>query len=108
MATTMTEDQQTVILKLLEHDLELDFTFYDDEAKEAKEEQLLIYINAAIGMIEREGVTLNLEEFDHELLLVMYASWLYDKRKNPTVQMPRMVRYNLNNLLFSQKLEESE
>lgn len=101
----MTDLQKEAMLTLLEHDLELDFTFYDAEAKAAKEEQLLIYLNSAINLIEREGITLNLDESDDALLTVMYAGWLYDKRKNPTSPMPRMVRYNLNNKLFSQKVE---
>lgn len=101
----MTDEQKKAMLKLLEHDLELDFTFYDETAVQEKEEQLLIYINSAINLIEREGITLDLDESDDALLTVMYAGWLYDKRKSPTSPMPRMVRYNLNNRLFSQKVE---
>lgn len=99
----VTNEQKSVLLKLFEVNQELDFTFYDEEAKSEKEDQLWVYLQAAINFIEREGIVLDFDELDDELLVVMYAGWLYDKRKDPTAQMPRMVRYNLNNKLFSQK-----
>jgi hypothetical protein len=37
----------------------------------------------------------------------MYASWLYDKRRAPENTMPRMLRWNLNNRLMSQKMQVS-
>lgn len=58
-------------------------------------------IDAAIAFITREGVTL--EDTVEDLQLVeMYAAYLVRKR-NTTEAMPRMLRWALNNRLFSQK-----
>ena len=40
--------------------------------------------------------------------MVMYAAYLFRKRADEgSPQMPRMLRYALNNRLFSQKMKES-
>lgn len=58
-------------------------------------------IDAAIAFITREGITL--EDTVEDLQLVeMYAAYLVRKR-NMTEAMPRMLRWALNNRLFSQK-----
>lgn len=58
-------------------------------------------IDAAIAFIAREGITL--EDTVEDLQLVeMYAAYLVRKR-NTTEAMPRMLRWALNNRLFSQK-----
>lgn len=58
-------------------------------------------VDAAIAFITREGVTL--EDTVEDLQLVeMYAAYLVRKR-NTTEAMPRMLRWALNNRLFSQK-----
>lgn len=58
-------------------------------------------IDAAIAFITREGITL--EGTVEDLQLVeMYAAYLVRKR-NATEAMPRMLRWALNNRLFSQK-----
>lgn len=103
----ITNNQQRVLVKMLENNLELYLDFMDDEAKQRKETELYQYIQAAISMIEREGITLNFENIDDELLVVMYAAWLYDKRKDGVATMPRMLRYNLNNRLFDEKVKEN-
>lgn len=67
--------------------------------------QLNHLIDTAIKFIEREGVTFTAgdnftaEEAD---VVMMYASYLYRDRKTDE-GMPRMLRWSLNNLLFSQK-----
>lgn len=53
-------------------------------------------------------------EVDDANLIVMYASWLYRKRVDDSLSgytseisatgMPRMLRYTLNNRIFSQKM----
>lgn len=93
-----------VLLKMLENNLEIITEFMDDEAKESKEAELNQYINASISFIEREGITLNLDDTSDQMLIVMYSAWLYEKRKEPTAVMSRMLRYNLNNRLFSEKV----
>lgn len=100
----ISSEQMSVLLKMLENNLELILDYMDDEAKESKETELTQYINACVKLIEREGITLNFDNIDDELLVVMYASWLYDKRKDGVAIMPRMLRYNLNNRLFSEKV----
>lgn len=58
-------------------------------------------IDAAIAFITREGITL--EDTVEDLQLAeMYAAYLVRKR-NTTEAMPRMLRWALNNRLFSQK-----
>ena len=61
-------------------------------------------IEAAIAFIAREGVTLTSSAEDKQLV-EMYAAYLV--RKRATVEaMPRMLRWALNNRLFSQQAEE--
>lgn len=101
-----TEEQLEALLTMLEYNLELNFSFYDAEAKAQKEAQLKFYIDSAIGFIEREGITLDYKKTDDLMLIVMYAAYLYDKRMDGVSVMPRALRYNLNNRLFQEKINE--
>lgn len=103
----MSEQQLQTLLTMLKNDLELIFDYMDDESRQSKEAQLTTYINAAINFIETEGIELKYENFGDLMLITMYASWLYDKRKDGVAVMPRMLRYNLNNRLFSQKVNDN-
>lgn len=102
------------ILSMLEKGLEIILDYMDEEAKASKEEELMQYINSAISYIEREGIILE-DTVDDQMLVSMYAMWLYDKRKTTGSKytsyyiqnMPRMLRYNLNNRLMSQKVKET-
>lgn len=60
-------------------------------------------ISAAKGMIAREGITLT-DSIEDGNLVAMYAAYLYRKRAEDTPVMPRMLRYALNNRLFSEKI----
>lgn len=100
----ITEQQQATLLVMLENNLELMFDYMDDESRESKENQLMQYIYSGVSFIEREGITLKLDDISDCMLVTMYASWLYDKRKDGVAIMPRMLRYNLNNRLFSEKV----
>lgn len=60
---------------------------------------LLECLNAARQEITREGVTLTDDDLHLEL---MYASWLWRNRATGEA-MPRMLRYLLNNRVFSEK-----
>lgn len=84
-----------IVLPLLQVDLgEL---YPTDERKN----YLSQVIDAAFAFIAREGITL--EDTVEDLQLVeMYAAYLVRKR-NTTEAMPRMLRWALNNRLFSQK-----
>lgn len=93
------------LLTMLESNLELILDYMDADAKEAKEAELLVYINSAKQYIAREGITLDLTQIGDCLLIVMYAGWLYEKRRDQSVSpMPRMLRWNLNNRVFSEKI----
>lgn len=63
-------------------------------------------IETAKQMITREGITLT-DTIEDGNLVVMYAAYLYRKRADDSPVMPRMLRYALNNRLFSQKVSES-
>ena len=102
----ITDKQKAVLLKMLENNLELILSYYDSDAKSRKEDELMTYVQASIQFIEREGITLDLDQAGDATLVVMYASWLYDKRKDGVAIMPRMLRYNLNNRLFDEKVKE--
>ena len=75
-------------------------------------------LDVAFKAIQEEGIKIEKiasEVADYEIediqdvnLMVMYAAYLYRKRADEgSPQMPRMLRYALNNRLFSQKMKES-
>ena len=102
----ITEQQLATLLVMLENNLELILDFMDNEARQSKEMELTQYIQTGVDFIEREGITLNLDDISDCVLVVMYANWLYDRRKDGVAIMPRMLRYNLNNRLFSERLSK--
>ena len=59
-------------------------------------------IAAAQSYITQEGIVLTGSPGDG-MLVEMYAAYLYRKRREENVSMPRMLRWALNNRLFSQK-----
>ena len=107
MANIPTENM-AVLLAMLKNNLQLMTDWMDEEAKTAKETELSQYIQASANFIEREGITLDFSQIDDELLVVMYSSWLYEKRLNGVSVMPRMLRINLNNRVFSEKLRSDD
>ena len=70
-------------------------TLYDD--------LFLSLLASAKSMIEREGIALDLDAAEDNNLVVGYATWLFQQRKQPDMQMPRWLRYNLNNKVLQQK-----
>lgn len=72
-------------------------------------EQRKVYLNQAISaaksFISREGVALTASVEDGQLV-EMYAAYLVRKRAT-TEPMPRMLRWTLNNRLFSKKASEA-
>ena len=99
------------ILTMLKQGLEIITDYMDEESRTAKNLELMQYVQTAEVFIEREGITLE-DTVDDQMLVSMYAMWLYDKRKTTGSKytsyyiqnMPRMLRYNLNNRLFQQKV----
>lgn len=85
------------LLKLLKMDLGL--------VTKSKDEFLVLLLGGAKAEIKREGITLR-DSVDDANLIVMYAAYLFRKRAKDTdaAGMPRMLRYALNNRLFSEKL----
>lgn len=102
-----TETQRTTLLTMLEYNLEMIMDYMDAEARSQKETQLGYYIDSAISFIEREGITLDYNEVGDLMLVTMYAAYLYDKRNDGVSVMPRALRYNLNNRLFQQKVQDA-
>lgn len=102
----MTRDDLLVMLKT---NLEIITDYMDEEAKAAKDRELRTYIDSAEAFMRREGITPSLDDISDCQLIVMYAGWLYEKRKvnvsyGNEVKMPRMLRYNLNNRIFQEKI----
>lgn len=90
---------QEDLLTLLQADLNI---LQPDATRTAQLTQL---INAALQLIAREGVTLQ-APFSAEdgQLVVMYAAYLFRKRATAE-PMPRMLRWSLNNRIFSAKAQ---
>ena len=81
------------MLVALKVDLGITTTAYD--------ERLTQILNSATKYIEAEGITLE-STIEDGNLVVMYASWLWQKRKE-NIGMPRMLRWAMNNRLFTEK-----
>ena len=101
------------LLVMLKRNLEIITDYMDEAARQAKDTELTQYIQAAETYIDREGITLHLEDIGDCMLIVMYAAWLYEKRRavsagygQAPAPMPRMLRWNLNNRLFAEKLND--
>ena len=67
------------------------------------DDYLEFLIDAAQNAIKAEGITIDFDAIDDCNLIVMYTSYLYRKRVGDDPVMPRMLRYAMNNKLFSQK-----
>ena len=90
----MTREDLITLLKL-----DLNLRAVDD----ARLEQLGQLLDAAVDLIAREGVQLGSPySYEDGQLVVMYASYLYRKRATAE-PMPRMLRWALNNRIFSEK-----
>ena len=69
-------------------------------ANTAQDTYLAQLLTAGSQMIEREGISLD-DTIEDNNLIVMYAAYLYRKRAEDNPPMPRMLRWALNNRLFS-------
>lgn len=111
----MTEEIMAILIEMVLNSDELLLDYMDEEDKAKKIADLRQYILSAIDMIGWEGVTLDFESESDLRLITMYAMWLYEKRKTTGSKytsyyiqnMPRMLRWNLNNRLFRQKASET-
>lgn len=94
----MTDEQITKVLASLKVDLGILRTI-------AYDERLTEIIKSSCEMIEREGITLDLTSPEDNQLVVMYSAWTW-RRRDTGEGMPRMIRYALNNRVFSEKINE--
>ena len=97
------------LLVRLKTNLQIITDYMDEEAKAAKDTELTQYLEVAQRFIKREGATLSLDDIGDCELIVMYAAWLYDKRKvnvsyGNEVKMPTMLRWNLTNRILQEKI----
>lgn len=83
------------MLEMLAVNLGISTTAYDDRLRQ--------YLESARDYITREGITLDDSKVSDMNLVVMYAAWLWSKR-DTAESMPRMLRWNLNNRLFEEKV----
>lgn len=86
--------EASTLLSGLKIDLGITTTAYD--------ERLVIYLQAAQARITEEGATLT-DSVEDSLLTTQYAAWLW-RRRDTGEGMPRMLRYALNNRIFSRKM----
>lgn len=86
-----------MMLTALKVDLGITTTAYDARLSQ--------FLTSARAAIEIEGIVIDNESIDDCNLIVMYAAWLWRKRDTGD-GMPRSLRWQLNNRLFSQKLQE--
>lgn len=86
------------LLTMLKVDLGITASAYDA--------RLTQYIGSARAEITREGATLDTTVLADAQLVVMYAAWMWRRRDNMD-GMPRMLRYQLNNRIFSEKMNIS-
>lgn len=92
----MNEEQIQTLLSMLKVDLGImSTTAYD--------ERLSQYLENAFASIKEEGANLDLTVLKDKQLVVMYAAWTWRKRESGE-GMPRMLRYALNNRIFSEKV----
>lgn len=83
------------VLAILKIDLQINST--------AADAYLGDLIKSAREAITIEGITLNNTNHADGMLIEMYAAYLYRARHGEDKGMPRMLRYQLNNRLFSEK-----
>ena len=84
---------EELLLQGLKLDLGISATAFDP--------RLLSRIRAAQARIAEEGIVLEDTEADRDLV-IMYAAYLWRQRVTGE-GMPRMLRYAMNNRLFSRK-----
>lgn len=83
------------ILDILKVDLQISVSNYD--------RYLQKLIDLSKAAIKKEGIKLDETDAEHGMIVEMYAAYLYRKRREEQATMPRYLRYELNNLLLSQK-----
>lgn len=83
------------LLTVLKSDLQMTTT--------ANDEFLGELLQFARKLIIQEGIVFDDTDTNCQMIQVQYAAYLFRKRAGNETAMPRFLRYELNNLLFSQK-----
>lgn len=89
----MTDQDIVEILKL-----QLDYL----PSNTSRDDLFFHLVKVAKEEIASEGITLNINSMKDIHLVVMYAQYLYSKRKTGD-GMPRMLRFALNNRVINEK-----
>lgn len=82
-------------LTLLKQDLQM--------LTSANDDYLAALITASEAAMQREGIMLVENDMDIDMAAVQYAAYLFRKRASNETEMPRFLRWRLNNILFTQK-----
>ena len=69
----------------------------------ANDEFLKSLITTAESAIQREGIMLVENDMDIDMAVVQYTAYIFRKRTGDETAKPRILRWRLNNILFSQK-----
>ena len=91
----MSDETLAVLLSMLKTDLGITATAYDERLKQ--------FLKSGDAFITEEGAVLDYDSVQDQMLIVMYAEWLWRRRDNGQ-GMPRMLRYALNNRVLSRKM----
>lgn len=89
----MTND---IKLSLLKADLQM-ITNVNDE-------YLKFLLRSAAKLIEREGI-INDDSDEYNVIQIQYAAYLFRKRASNGTEMPRFLRWEMNNFLMHQKVQ---
>lgn len=81
-------------LTLLKQDLQMITNSNDD--------YLIMLLKMAEELIKREGIIPE-NTTEYAGIQIQYAAYLFRKRAGAETSMPRFLRWEMNNLLFSQK-----
>nr|DAV23282.1 MAG TPA: Head Tail Connector Protein [Caudoviricetes sp.] len=88
----MNAEEELIVLK---QDLQL-LTASNDE-------YLGTLLDLSAQAIQTEGIRLIENDLECDMAVIQYAAYLFRKRAAPDTTMPRFLRWQLNNLLMSQK-----
>lgn len=69
----------------------------------SNDEYLSTLLDLSAQAIQTEGIRLIENDLECDMAVVQYAAYLFRKRAAPDTTMPRFLRWQLNNLLMSQK-----
>lgn len=86
-------------LKILKCDLQI--------FSPSQDEFLKHLLQASEKFIEKEGIK-KTDGIEYDEIQIQYAAYLFRKRAAQNTKMPRFLRWELNNLMFSQIGKEKE